>query len=66
MLPYTDVNNVTALKLGESDPIVQIEYDASRQLLYTRSEAGSIYLYDLGLDGQSIRLSVLLIILYCR
>ena len=41
-----------ALRFGENDPIVQIEYDPTRQLLYTRSDNGSIYVYDLAEDGQ--------------
>lgn len=44
----------SALRFGENDPIVQIEYDTTRQLLYTRSDNGSIYVYDLAEDGQGI------------
>ncbi|RWS09239.1 nuclear pore complex protein nup155-like protein [Dinothrombium tinctorium] len=39
---------------GEEDPIVQIEIDNSRHILYTRSEKGTIEVFDLGEDGNSI------------
>lgn len=45
---------ILALRFGENDAIVQIEYDTTRQLLYTRSHNGSIYVYDLGEDGQGL------------
>lgn len=35
----------------EEDPIVQIEIDESRHILYSRSEKGSIQVFDLGVDG---------------
>ena len=52
--PCNHISNLlsTALRFGENDPIVQIEYDTTRQLLYTRSDNGSIYVYDLAEDGQ--------------
>jgi len=38
---------------AEEDPIVQMTMDESRRILYTRSEKGTIQVYDLGLDGNS-------------
>ncbi|XP_064486924.1 nuclear pore complex protein Nup155-like [Ornithodoros turicata] len=35
----------------EEDPLVQIEIDDSRHVLYTRSEKGTIQVFDLGPDG---------------
>lgn len=43
------------LSFSEYEPIVQIEIDNSRKLLYTRTEKSTIQLYDLGNDGSSIR-----------
>ncbi|XP_023215500.1 nuclear pore complex protein Nup155-like [Centruroides sculpturatus] len=37
---------------SEEDPIVQIEIDNSRYILYTRSEKGGIQVFDLGNDGK--------------
>lgn len=37
--------------MSEDDKIVQIEVDNSRKILYTRSEKGTIDVYDLGADG---------------
>lgn len=39
--------------LYDEDPIVKIEVDNSRHILYTLSEKGCIELYDLGSDGLS-------------
>jgi len=36
-----------------SEPIIQIEIAEDRNVLYTRSEQGSIQVYDLGEDGQA-------------
>ncbi|XP_067928624.1 nuclear pore complex protein Nup155-like [Watersipora subatra] len=38
---------------SDKEPIVQIEIDEGRNILYTKSEGGSIALYDLGADGLS-------------
>lgn len=43
------------LNFSEQEPIVQIEVDSSRHLLYTRTEKSTIILYDLGEDGKSMR-----------
>ena len=40
--------------LYEEDPVEQIVVDDSRNVLYTRSEKGTIALYDLGSDGGAI------------
>jgi len=40
--------------LSEEDPLVQLEVDDSRNILYTRSEKGSIQVFDLGLDGMQL------------
>lgn len=55
---YSIMSYVTPsfLKFGEQEPIVQIEIDNSRNLLYTRTEKSTIQLYDLGYDGSSMRL----------
>ena len=37
--------------LSEEDPLVQIEVDDSRNILYCRSEKGTIQVFDLGNDG---------------
>eukprot|EP00116_Pleurobrachia_bachei_P000763 sb/3461025/ len=47
-------NRRMTLRFGENDPIVQVEYDNTRQTLYTRSDNGNICMYDLGADGQGI------------
>lgn len=39
------------LTFYEEDPITQIEIDNSRNILYTRSEKGTIEVYFLGLNG---------------
>lgn len=44
------------LNFSEQEPIAQIEIDSSRHLLYVRTEKSTIQLYDLGHDGQSIKL----------
>ena len=40
--------------LSEDDPLVQLEVDDSRNILYTRSEKGSIQVFDMGTDGQGL------------
>ena len=40
--------------LTEEDPLVQIDIDDSRHILYTRSEKGTIQVFDLGSDGQQL------------
>ena len=37
--------------LSEEDPLVQLEIDDSRNLLYSRSEKGTIQVFDMGYDG---------------
>ena len=37
--------------LSEEDPLVQLEVDDSRNILYARSEKGSIQVFDMGTDG---------------
>jgi nuclear pore complex protein Nup155 len=39
---------------SEEDPVVQMVQDESRHILYTRSEKGSINIYDLGTDGRGM------------
>ncbi|KAL3869881.1 hypothetical protein ACJMK2_042508 [Sinanodonta woodiana] len=39
---------------SEDDPLVQITVDESRNILYTRSEKGTIQVYDLGVDGKGM------------
>ena len=40
--------------LSEEDPILQIEIDETRHILYTRSEKGNVCVFYLGTDGQSM------------
>ena len=40
--------------LSEEDPIVQLEVDDTKNSLYSRSEKGSIQVFDLGADGQGL------------
>lgn len=40
--------------LYDEDPIVKIEVDNSRHILYTLSEKGCIEIFDLGSDGDSL------------
>ena len=40
--------------LSEEDPLVQLEVDDSRNILYTRSEKGCIQVFDLGTDGMQL------------
>ncbi|RWS23862.1 nuclear pore complex protein Nup155-like protein, partial [Leptotrombidium deliense] len=42
------------ISFSEEDPILQIEIDNSRSLLYTRSEKGTIDLYYLGESGNGV------------
>lgn len=44
------------LNFSEQEPIVQIEIDNSRHLLYARTDKSTIQLYDLGHDGSSMKL----------
>ena len=37
--------------LSDEDPLVQLEVDDSRNILYSRSERGTIQMYALGIDG---------------
>lgn len=39
---------------SEDDSIVQISIDNSRHILYSLTEKGSILVYDLGEDGNSL------------
>ena len=39
---------------SEEDPLVQMVQDETRHILYTRSEKGTIQVYDLGTDGQAM------------
>lgn len=48
------VPSLLQFTFSEDDPIVQIEIDNSRNILYTRSEKGVIQVYDLGHDGQGM------------
>ena len=40
--------------LYDEDPIVKIEVDNSRHILYTLSEKGCIEVFDLGADGEGL------------
>lgn len=40
--------------LYDEDPIVKIEVDNSRHILYTLSEKGCIEVFDLGVDGEGL------------
>ena len=40
--------------LSEEDPIVQLEVDDSRKIIYARSEKGTIQVFDLGQNGQGL------------
>jgi len=42
------------LGFAEEDPILQIEVDNSRNILYTRSEKGTVTVYDLGVNGEAL------------
>uniref|UniRef100_UPI00358E3E7A nuclear pore complex protein Nup155-like isoform X2 n=1 Tax=Myxine glutinosa TaxID=7769 RepID=UPI00358E3E7A len=44
---------VLQFSFSEEDPLMQIAVDHSRHILYTRSEKGTIQVFDLGSDGQS-------------
>lgn len=48
------VPNFINAAFSEEDSIQQIIVDDSRDLLYTRSEKGTIQMYDLGSDGQQM------------
>ncbi|XP_022087297.1 nuclear pore complex protein Nup155-like [Acanthaster planci] len=43
------------LTFSEEDPVAEISIDDSRHILYTRSEKGTIQVYDMGSDGCSMR-----------
>lgn len=38
----------------EEEPVVQMDIDHSRHILYARTEKGSLQVYDLGSDGNSM------------
>lgn len=40
--------------LSEEDPLVQLEVDDTRNVLYSRSEKGTIQVFDLGTDGMQL------------
>ena len=40
--------------LSDEDPLVQLEVDDTRNILYSRSERGSIQVFDLGADGMQL------------
>ncbi|PIK56013.1 putative nuclear pore complex protein, partial [Apostichopus japonicus] len=42
------------LTFSTEDPIVQMDVDDTRHIIYTRSEKGTLEVYDLGSDGQSM------------
>ncbi|XP_071835712.1 nuclear pore complex protein Nup155-like [Apostichopus japonicus] len=42
------------LTFSTEDPIVQMDVDDTRHIIYTRSEKGTLEVYDLGPDGQSM------------
>ncbi|XP_033636336.1 nuclear pore complex protein Nup155-like [Asterias rubens] len=42
------------LNFSEDDPIAEITIDETRHILYTRSERGTIQVYDMGSDGCSM------------
>ncbi|XP_043230116.1 nuclear pore complex protein Nup155-like [Amphibalanus amphitrite] len=45
---------------SDEDPLLQLQVDASRNVLYTRSEKGTVQVYDLGDDGQqTVRVAAL-------
>ena len=46
--------------LTEEDPLVQLEVDDSRNVLYTRSEKGTIQVFDMGSDGQQLNKVIVL------
>lgn len=43
------------LNFSENEPIIQIEVDNTRKLLFARTEKSTLQLYDLGADGASMR-----------
>lgn len=43
----------SVFNFSTTDPILQIEMDNSRNILYTRSQSGSIDVYDLGANGDT-------------
>nr|CAB3264505.1 nuclear pore complex protein Nup155 [Phallusia mammillata] len=46
--------SVVNVWLSEEDSLCQLSIDDTRNILYTRSEKGSITVYDLGADGQGL------------
>ncbi|CAK8693168.1 unnamed protein product [Clavelina lepadiformis] len=46
--------SVVSVWLNEEDSICQLTVDDTRNILYSRSEKGTITVYDLGSDGQSV------------
>eukprot|EP00096_Caligus_rogercresseyi_P005390 TRINITY_DN2077_c0_g1_i1.p1 TRINITY_DN2077_c0_g1~~TRINITY_DN2077_c0_g1_i1.p1 ORF type:complete len:1265 (-),score=396.32 TRINITY_DN2077_c0_g1_i1:325-4119(-) len=43
------------INFSGEDPLIQIQVDNSRKMLYTRSEKGVLSIYDLGTDGIQMR-----------
>ncbi|XP_019645345.1 PREDICTED: nuclear pore complex protein Nup155-like isoform X1 [Branchiostoma belcheri] len=48
------VPSFLTFSFSEEDPIVQIEVDNSRHVLYTRTEKGTLEVFDLGADGTAM------------
>ncbi|XP_037068841.1 nuclear pore complex protein Nup155-like [Pollicipes pollicipes] len=49
-----------AAAFSDEDPLIQLVVDESRNVLYTRSEKGTVQVYDLGADGQqTVRVAAL-------
>lgn len=53
---YSIISSITPtfLSFSEQDPVLQIEIDSARNLLYARTKS-SVQLFDLGYDGASIK-----------
>ncbi|XP_041357627.1 nuclear pore complex protein Nup155-like [Gigantopelta aegis] len=48
------VPSILNFTFSEDDPLAQICVDNSRNILYTRSEKGTIHVYDLGTEGKDM------------
>ena len=55
-----EINDYINSIVASVDPIAQISVDDSRHIVYTRSEKGTIAVYDLGNDGWGMSSTVAL------
>ena len=51
---WSEMTLILSLYVSLLDPMAEITIDETRHILYTRSEKGTIQVYDMGTDGCSM------------